>query len=337
MESLTLPQPAADLWAAARDVLHRIEPHSPYEAAIPPHLGGGTILAARWRHRASTDVDVIFPRRGSLTDLLQDDAKNIVDRLGGKPRRLLGQRHVTVLFPSGSIDLTAIDPRPDIGHRETLVDGRSELVLNNTQILRGKLERTQAMIARDVFDIAAAAREDPSALAAALNMLPGERIAAIGWSWHEGRDDIRAAYVEDERLWVSAPHRIEPDELVGRAVDAIENHRYRRLQVDVDGDHVSITKTIQSGPLPPETYPRTDPATAIIESGLAGHLHENGPVQPAQMANAIEMSNDRNAAMTIFDSGGAGLTWPERPGSAEMAWRPSRRQRRRNPDRDPTL
>ena len=205
MNELTLPQPAADLWAAARDVLHQVEPHADYEVPIPPHLGGGTILAARWHHRASTDVDVIFPRRGSLTDLLQDDAKNIVDRLGGKPRKLMGQRHVTVIFPAGSIDITAIDPRPDIGHKETLVDGRAELVLNNTQILRGKLERTQEMMARDLFDIATAAREDPAALASALNMLPEDRATAITWSWHEGREDIRAAYVTRTRGSGSAP------------------------------------------------------------------------------------------------------------------------------------
>lgn len=320
MDKLTLPQPAAEIWAAARDVLHQIEPPGDYEAVTPPHLAGGTILAARWHHRASTDIDVIFPRRGTLTDLLQDDARNIVDRLGGDPR-LMGHRHVTVIFPSGSIDLAAIDPRPDIGHRETLVDGRTELVLNNTQILRGKLERTQEMMPRDVFDIATAAREDPAALASALNMLPEDRATAITWSWREGREDIRAAYLQDERLWTSARHLIEPHELVDRAVDAIRNHRYRRLRVDVDGDEIHITKTIQSGPLPPETYSRNDPAGAIIESGLAAHLNENGPVPPAQMKNAIELSNYRNVTMTIFDSRAAGLTWPERP----------------DPDRNPKL
>ena len=190
MTELLLPQPAAGLWAPARDVLHGIEPHSEHEPAVPPHLGGGTVLAARWHHRTSTDI----PRRGTLTDLLQDDAKNIADRLGGEPK-LRGHRHVTIMFPSGSIDLTAIDPRPDVGHRETLVDGRPELVLNNTKILRGKLEPTQEMIPRDLFDIATAAREDPAVLAAALNMLPEDRVSSITWSWDEGRDDIRRDYL----------------------------------------------------------------------------------------------------------------------------------------------
>lgn len=33
MKTLALPQPAADLWAAARDVVHRIAPHSEYDHA----------------------------------------------------------------------------------------------------------------------------------------------------------------------------------------------------------------------------------------------------------------------------------------------------------------
>ncbi len=37
---------------------------------------------------------------------------------------------------------------------------------------------------------------------------------------------------------------------------------------------------------------------------------ENGPVPPSQLNDAIRMSNQRNVTMTIFDSGGAGLTWP---------------------------
>ena len=100
MDRLTLPEPARGLRAAARDVLHRIEPEDLYEpVVIPPHLGGGTVLAARWRHRASTDIDVILPHRTTLADLLQDNPKNIVDRLGGQPD-LHGHRHVSVILPT---------------------------------------------------------------------------------------------------------------------------------------------------------------------------------------------------------------------------------------------
>ena len=43
MENLTLPEPAAGLWAAKRSIVHAIPPEM-FGRSIPPHLGGGTIL-----------------------------------------------------------------------------------------------------------------------------------------------------------------------------------------------------------------------------------------------------------------------------------------------------
>ena len=34
--------------------------------------------------RTSTDIGIVFPRRGTLTALLQDDANNIADRLAAR-------------------------------------------------------------------------------------------------------------------------------------------------------------------------------------------------------------------------------------------------------------
>ena len=82
MENLTLPEPAASLWAAKRSIVHAIPPEM-FGRNIPPHLGGGTILAARWKHRISTDIDVLFPGRNTLIDLVQDNDRNIVSQLGG--------------------------------------------------------------------------------------------------------------------------------------------------------------------------------------------------------------------------------------------------------------
>ena len=68
MEILTLPQSAAALWASKRRIVHAIPPEM-FRSNIPPHLGGGTILAARWKHRISTDIDVLLPGRNTLIDL----------------------------------------------------------------------------------------------------------------------------------------------------------------------------------------------------------------------------------------------------------------------------
>ena len=246
----------------------------------------------------------------SLTDLLENDPRNILKRLGGT-LDVVDHRHVAIDFPDGSIDLAAIDPQPGLGQARTVVDGHLETVLSNAQILRDKLERAHDLDARDVFDVATAAREDPSALATALNMLPEYRTTAIAWAWSQSGSEIRERYLAEELLWTSPNHRLEPHELAARAADAIRNHRYQRLQVDVAGPDIAITKTIRTATLPVETYKRSDPAAAIIESGLAAHLAVAGPVRPAQLASAIEMSNTRGASMNILDTAGSGFTWPE--------------------------
>lgn len=306
MTKLTLPKPATDLWAPARDIIHEIP--TPEEAPHPirPHIAGGSALAARWHHRSSTDIDIVFPGRESLTDLLENDPHSILQRLGGTPD-VVDHRQIVIGFPNGAIDLAAIDPKPELGQADALVDGRLETVLSNAQILRGKLERAHDLNARDIFDVAVAAKEDPAALATALNMLPEHRTSAVMWHWHQGDPDIRDRYAADELLWTSPDHRIEPHELADRAIDALDTHRYRRLHVDVDGPDIIITKTIRTGALPSETYNRSDPGAALTESGLTAHLAVAGPVRPAQLASAIEKAT---VSMNILDTTVRGLTVP---------------------------
>lgn len=132
------------------------------EEVVRPHLGGGTILAARLRHRLSTDIDVFLPGRYSLIGLAQEDEASIIRRLGG-----------TAESVSGSI----VRPVPSEGQQEAWIAGRREMVLTNAQILRGKLDRPERVLVRDVVDVLVAAEADPSALATAASLLAPERAA----------------------------------------------------------------------------------------------------------------------------------------------------------------
>lgn len=178
MEILTLPEPAAGLWAAKRSIVHAIPPET-FRSNIPPHLGGGTILAARWKHRISTDIDVLLPGRNTLIDLLQDNDRNIVNQLGGTPDAVAGGR-VKIAFEHGFLDISTFRPAPPYGHATATVDGQLEKVLSSHQILCGKLERVDQLLVRDVFDVLTAADEDPAALAAAAGMVSEQRAAATG-------------------------------------------------------------------------------------------------------------------------------------------------------------
>ena len=144
MENLTFPEPAAILWAAKRGIVHAI-PAEMFARSIPPHLGGGTILAARWKHRISTDIDMHLPDRNTLIDLLQDNDRNIVNQLGGAPDAVAGGR-VKIAFEHGFLDISTFRPDPPYGHAVATVDGRPETVLSSHQILRGRLERVDQML-----------------------------------------------------------------------------------------------------------------------------------------------------------------------------------------------
>ena len=121
MELLTLPGPAGELWAAKREVLHSL-PAETLARPIRPHLGGGTVLSARWGHRLSADVDVLLPGRETLIDLLWDDERNLARRLGGELEAVDPGHRVTVAFSHGRLGLSVEEPDPRQGHAEALVD-----------------------------------------------------------------------------------------------------------------------------------------------------------------------------------------------------------------------
>ena len=80
MKTLTLPGAWAQVWKRTREVLHDIGRTADRTEPIEPRIGGGTALAARWKHRASIDIDVLLPGRETLVDLTWDDEMNLAER-----------------------------------------------------------------------------------------------------------------------------------------------------------------------------------------------------------------------------------------------------------------
>ena len=63
---MELPEPASTLWKRHREAVEQLATGPGEKNRVL--LGGGTILAARWQHRRSTDIDVLLPERESLND-----------------------------------------------------------------------------------------------------------------------------------------------------------------------------------------------------------------------------------------------------------------------------
>lgn len=187
---LTLPAPAAELWRriapAVREEIAAISDGAPHYT-----IGGGSVLAARWGHRHSYDVDLMVDPKAVLGMLAE--ANNPASRfearmraLGGRPAFDSDLRLWRIPFEDGrrKLDLWATRPLLGAGEHVATIEERTERVLSSAQILRGKLERSQDHLARDVFDLAKAAEKEPEALEAAVNAISRELADSIAQSFH---------------------------------------------------------------------------------------------------------------------------------------------------------
>ena len=298
MEKLRLPEPARSLWNAKRNIVHSL-PDEGTGRTVRPHLGGGTTLAARWGHRRSTDIDVLFPGRNTLIDLAQDNDDNIARRLGGEPEAVSGGR-IKIAFSEGKIDLSTLRPSPSLGQQEAVVEERKEIVLSNAQILRGKLERPEKLLVRDVVDVIVAAEADPVALATAASLVSAERARAIVATWSSA-DRHFADQFNSQIQDLNPRFVLRQDRLGTDAGKALEDHRYERLEIEVGEETLTVRKTVRAGKLDDERYEAGDAGKVLIESGVGEHLNQNGPITAPQLLHAIRRAAATNTRR-VYDS-----------------------------------
>ena len=179
-ETLTLPEPAATLWRRVHPVLDALEGLWPDTADLFT-LGGGTVLAARWGHRLSQDIDIVARRGSGAVRALETDHAaefaTLCESAGALEVSYLPfTSTLTVAFPEGDWDLSELDVLLPGHELVAEVDGTQARVLSNAQILGAKLvHRGFEGLARDIFDLAVAARLDPAAFEQAVGIcLPAE-------------------------------------------------------------------------------------------------------------------------------------------------------------------
>ena len=187
---MTLPEPARRLWLA----YGAIEEHV-LALSRGPHeirLGGGSVLAARWKHRTSYDIDLTLSPEARTTRLTAENNPALdaaLRALGGTPEH--EPPNYRVKFEAGWIDIATLEPTPAKGAAATAVHGKTVRVLSTTQILRGKLERGTRSPVRDVFDFITARATDRGGLAAAVNCLAATRIHEIAYWWEQANETLR--------------------------------------------------------------------------------------------------------------------------------------------------
>ncbi len=280
--TLTLPPPASDLWrrigATVREEIGSIS-----GAGARYAIGGGSILAARWAHRHSYDVDLVVPPDTSLGMLAEanNPASQFETRmraLGGTPAFNSDVHLWTVAFDDGErkLDLWATAPLFGAGERHCTIEGRRETALSNAQILRGKLERSEEHPARDVFDLAKASEKDPEALEAAVNGISRELADSIAQSLHWAGPMI-AAEAERSLRGVPGEERIEPRQLGNRGAHAVSDALYTRCRIETRNGVIEVKTATGAGG---GRTRRIDPGNAEREFeavGLNAYLRAKGP------------------------------------------------------------
>ena len=270
-EVLTVSTSARRLW----ELVHRPIAHALAELDGGPHefrLGGGTVLAARWRHRDSFDVDLVVDRNAQLSELANpsNPFDHTMRALGGTPE--YWHRQCTVTFASGQVDLLQVDTVPPGAEHIAVVNGTPSLVLDTAQILHGKLERADRIAVRDVFDIIRAADLDPDALATAVNCRSRRDAEIIAAAFEEAN----AALERDARERLVGAGRIdEPETLGTQAATVIRGAVYRHVTVRTEGPQGIVETRTDGGTARRIEMRHAEIARTMAETGLTAYLGAN--------------------------------------------------------------
>ncbi len=306
MDRLTLPLPARGIWLRVRSLLEPALERLGPEAG-PWKIGGGTVLAARWSHRESTDLDLTVNAGTAIPALFassDDDFETEIRRRGGHSITFDRDR-CTIAFSTGKLDLCALDPTPGEGHADALVDGEPAVILNNAQILCGKLRRANRSPVRDVFDIVVAERLDPHALAIAANIRTARETEAIAAGW-KASNHVFTYNAPLDLNGVGAQFAGDMTSLGHAAAAALTGARYERVRMFTDG-HVGFVETRTRNGAEREFTVEPPAIDEVFEAnGLNHYLPQTG-VRPVDIRERMRAAC-REGAEFVHDTASSGST-----------------------------
>lgn len=297
---LTLPEPASRLWRAARDVVSTLLPP---ERGWRRCFGGGTILAAQWGHRKSTDIDMIMKGSTSLHGIAEPLARGM-----GGVVSIDSDERIVIVKGDGKLDVSMAEIRPAEGQKTATIDDVAETVLSTTQIMRGKLTRTVPGPVRDAYDMIAAAQIDKNSagsLAAAYNMLSTTNKLLVEASLRSADDALKEEALTS--LWLTEESRVDWDVIGTTTARVLEGMRLRDVEIELQGD-VVVTRRNTRGGLTVEDRSDVERAPALWTRTGVEPILRRAQQAPLDLQAAIEEHQRKgfNGMMTRIVN-------PERP------------------------
>ena len=267
-EELTLSTTGGHLWDRVHEAIVNALANlhgGPYRF----QLGGGTTLAARWKHRDSFDLDLAVDRDAPLLDLAEPGSpfRQAMADLGGTAT--YHERQWIIEFDAGEVDLVQLSPVPPGAEREALVNGYPAMVLDSSQILHGKLERADDALVRDVFDLIKANEHNPRALATAVNCRSryDTEVTALVL------EHADATLERDVRMQLVGAGEIDDPATLGtQAGAALRGAVYRHVAIWTEGEEAIIECCTYSGGVHRIAMTPGEIDRTLDESGVGHYL-----------------------------------------------------------------
>ena len=180
-ETLEITGPAAELWERVEPVLRNA---GTMRSILAPsedwHFGGGTILAGRWQHRESADIDIAVPARTDEPRVWLNVDDHLTEALRAAGARTLrpAPNGLSAVFDNAKLDIFEKAPLPKEAEKSALVNGQRTYVESTAQILYGKIAgRLARCPTRDLFDFAVAEIRGKHELEIAVNAVHPREVA----------------------------------------------------------------------------------------------------------------------------------------------------------------
>ncbi len=275
-------------------------------------MGGGTILAARHRHRSSTDIDFKSPKKMTPVSMLHDaeyadfrkalrTAGWIVLPTASADFFTAHRRNASTEDQNQRLELWTNDSK--LTARSTaLIDGRIETVQSDGEIIAGKTERFGRCVARDVFDVTVLAETNPTELERGINVYNPRKVGGVAdlWTADDAGLSRRAAKMLKD---IPPEHAAKLRNLGIGGAGVLAATAYSLVRVEIDGGRAVLTTESKLCGRRTEDCPPDELDEMLTRTGIAARFREIGGAEDALREARAALEREGTNGVLIEERG----------------------------------